>query len=450
MESRLKRHAKHSVDARLAICILTFFSSTSAAPSAPLFLRKADLRRVRLRGVIRGLNLYLNNESAERISRSNVLHQLMGKLSEHPAKTCSSCAVVGGAGSLQRDQLGAYIDGHECVFRTNIAPTDRWAHIVGSKHTFHLLSLPWMGGSPHDTTHVRKKQNIMSSFSRKASNVSVLLIQGLYTLTSAVELLKHRVLVPEYLQVLHPLQQAQLKEMLGKRAGLPSTGLMAVNLARQLCSTPPAVVGFDANSVPFHYYDAPDEHFCDAVAAHRFQGAEHGNQAHNWEIEQKLLQRWHAEGAIKFRPPSKGFSKYPSLAEISACEMPMELRVQSLLGQLNGTYAAMPWQVNSKAVYQRHPTKRFPNEMMLWYSRCGEPSLDYTEGRWAIAGLAALQSRLEITPFLSFGCADLAPAVALSADFRPERPSQAKWKVFHNGTELPHLADIYVSVKSQR
>ena len=66
----------------------------------------------------------------EAIAESNPSFKLSG-FAELPAY--GSCAVVGSSGQLLARQYGAWIDTHDAVFRSNVAPTIGFENAVGNK-----------------------------------------------------------------------------------------------------------------------------------------------------------------------------------------------------------------------------------------------------------------------------------------------------------------------------
>ena len=52
----------------------------------------------------------------------------------------SSCAIVGSAGLLLRSRLGAEIDAHEFVMRTNLAPVGGYEPVVGNRTSVRVMN----------------------------------------------------------------------------------------------------------------------------------------------------------------------------------------------------------------------------------------------------------------------------------------------------------------------
>ncbi len=88
------------------------------------------------------------------VSRENVKTLKQGQM---PTKKCveqflpqrspqfrhASCAVVGNGGVLKRYAFGAAIDTHDAVFRLNQAPVKTYERLVGSKTTYRVLNNKW-------------------------------------------------------------------------------------------------------------------------------------------------------------------------------------------------------------------------------------------------------------------------------------------------------------------
>merc|ERR1712217_598464 len=92
------------------------------------------------------------------------------------------------------------------------------------------------------------------------------------------------------MRIMHPALVEGLcrQDLICNQLKRPSTGLLTVYLAMEICASAPKLFGFDANSIPFHYYDPPDT-VCDAEVG----GRRHSLQdVHTWSSEQELLQQW--------------------------------------------------------------------------------------------------------------------------------------------------------------
>ena len=54
----------------------------------------------------------------------------------------ASCAIVGSAGMLREERLGAEIDQHEFVIRENLSPVGGFEPIVGAKTSLRVINTP--------------------------------------------------------------------------------------------------------------------------------------------------------------------------------------------------------------------------------------------------------------------------------------------------------------------
>ncbi|CAE8585004.1 unnamed protein product [Polarella glacialis] len=247
-------------------------------PVAPLFLRLGDLRRLKWHQSLGG-EVFLGG-NARAFSRNVGLRKLLLRLhGDRPARRCGTCAVVGAAGSLQRDNEGTHIDSHDCVFRVNLAPVQEFLHMVGEKYTFHFSGMPSLPGLSGETAKLANQQLLLARYSKLASNLSVTVLFDERGLQKVLEFVQGGEMGGSQLRVLHPMQLEMLCRELGycsyggEPGSLrPSTGLITIFVAQQLCATPPVVFGFDANSLPFHYYDPQDDHVCDAIRLDRLRG----------------------------------------------------------------------------------------------------------------------------------------------------------------------------------
>jgi len=377
------------------------------------------------------------------LKEENVAHlrELLLRLGSGLARSnCQSCAVVGSAGSLAAQQAGADIDSHECVFRANIAPVHMYGDRVGTKHTFHVWALPAVTGLQGDVETLQKIQEELVHYALRAENASFLLLISEVSAAKALEFARSSKLPAGRVRVVHPMQLATLCRLFGPcdwRHRVPSTGLMMVHIARQICASPPSVFGFDANSIPFHYYGPQNDHVCDAVRQDRFRGQ---GGVHNWQAEQGLLLHWHAKRLIRLRLPSGNFSQIPDTSECSKTSELLE--VHAPIAEMSGRYIAQVYGVNGKPVFERLPQNKHDVDIILYYTMCKWTARDidvpmYT-GFWVLGASQTLADEMKLTPGRATGCF----AMAFSEDFRPERPEQSTWKVMD--AQIARVADIRV------
>lgn len=71
-------------------------------------------------------------------SHSSLTRRLRDKF--HKKDGFASCALVGSSGLLLQERLGAQIDAHEFVLRTNLAPIGGFEDVVGTKTTVRVMN----------------------------------------------------------------------------------------------------------------------------------------------------------------------------------------------------------------------------------------------------------------------------------------------------------------------
>lgn len=382
---------------------------------APLFLRLGDLRRG---STVRGMGEWLFRGQPVEVGR---VRRLLQRAPHRGGLTsCGTCAVVGAAGSLLHAEQGAEIDSHDCVFRVNRAITRSYEESVGIRTTVHVWSMPSTKGNLGEQQQLVKQQAALVKESRATSNLSVLALSS-NEVARRIEDLDE---VPggslpwQRLRLLHPAQLQALcrhTEICAEVNGVkqwPSTGMIAAWLAQQLCVTP-RLYGFDANSVPFHYYDPPDE-VCDAEFGARLRGQ---GIVHNWNVEQQELLRWHREGRVLLA--TRNFSRPP---DVSKCIVVRAFRMECRFGPWNGVWRVQPYHVNGKVVFERRDSKgRAGHTYVLFYTRC----TGKVRGVWVIMPHQFLAEGQARTPGEDGRC----EGMALSHNFRPENPVPATWEI---------------------
>lgn len=343
------------------------------------------------------------------------LLRIIGKSQSGPI--CNTCAIVGAAGSLATSKTGAEIDAHTCVFRVNMAITDTFEKHVGKKHTVHVWGLPTTPGNLGEMGFLKKVQNQLAEHSKSAQNLTVFYFATLNAVERALELASEGKLPLERMRIYHPSLLLELCKTMGMtcdhHGGRPSTGIMTAYLAMRLCTMPPRLYGFDANTVPFHYYDPPD-HVCDAKVGARLGGQ---GAAHNFDHEREQLLQWSQEGHISLWRNS--FSPKPNATE---CDIPKVMHVSTKYEELAGYYAVQSYVVNGKAVYERKDSRGADFFKMLYYSLCDTGVSEIT-GAWVILPHQVLMISQKQTPGQDGTC----QATAYSIDFRPETPEKSKW-----------------------
>lgn len=415
--------------------VLVFFlltASGSALVEAQLFLSARDLRRSHW-----GADL---PPIYARWRETGEMRNMLGKLGEaRPRWDCNTCAVVGGASSVWREELGAEIDSHDCVFRANRAPTEGYEKYVGTKRTVHFGTMPRaVGFQSRDPKGAFQLRVHLLEFANRTENVTVLALSGQSHVDVLLEMIADELVPKERVRVLHPFQTAEVCRSVGcefvedgfKRR--PSTGLLMVNVAAHMCATPPLVVGFDAYSVPFHYYDLPGGTLCTEVRNGLF-----ATPVHDFPREQQVLELWHEKGRIRFRLPVGGFSAPPDLM---ACKDYAKLEVVSGALQLAGEYQLQHYAINKNLVYQRAPTEQDAATMVLFLTHCmdGGSTVYY----WVILPHEFLAAAVAQMGMDSVSVCD---AFAHSRDFRPEFPEAGRWWApFADGTERADVMEIRI------
>jgi len=379
-----------------------------------LFLRAADLRR---RSVRRTFRTYASGFNPHE------LRELLHLLGTGPAPRCGTCAVVGAAGSLARGEAGAEINGHDCVFRVNLAVVKNFDLRVGRKHTVHVWSMPTGVG----TLVERKQQHLLAKFAHAAENISVFFPYTGDAVRVSIKLgLEGKLPLPR-LRIMHPelVEELCRHDLMCDSIKRPSTGLLAAHLAMQMCASRPKLFGFDVHSIPFHYYDPPDT-VCDAEVG----GRRHSLQSvHMWSSEQMLLRRWGDAGLVEL--DIKRFTPPPN---ISHCVTPRVLEVDEAYPELGGEFVLQKYTVNGKIVYAKRD-----QTFVLFFSLC---KTEGGSGLWMCSPWGILEESQRRTPGVDNSCI----GSAYSKDFRPERPSAGHWHIVWASGEVTPAAAGFLRV----
>ncbi len=205
---------------------------------------------------------------------------------QSPQFRYKSCAVIGNGGVLKRYAFGKAIDSHEAVFRLNQAPVKSYERLVGSKTTYRVLNNKWTtvyfednvpstnvpGGTKQLARYLINQEQANSTFivTRSESRIFESLANtqrrrrpDLNTLYMSPHIIREcRKMLIAYGEV---LSEDEVHEEI-----TPSTGLVAVYLAMQMCSAV-SVYGFNLldgkrktemkeHNTTYHYF----KHYADS------------------------------------------------------------------------------------------------------------------------------------------------------------------------------------------
>lgn len=391
-------------------------AAPGGAPHGPLFLRLGDLRR---RAGVQEANEWLFK--GQRLEVGLVTRLLERGPRGDARPSCDTCAVVGAAGSLRGAGQGAEIDGHDCVFRVNNAVTRGHEKDVGTRTTVHVWAMPATKGNLGERQQLMRQQALLMRHSQASSNASVLYLNTNEVARRIWELDEEAggaQLPWDRLRLLHPSQlralcrQTEVCVTINGVEQRPTTGFVTAWLAQQLCAEP-RIYGFDSHSVPFHYYDPPDE-VCDAEFGARLRGQ---GIVHNWGAEQLELLRWHREGRVRLS--TTNFSAPP---DVSRCAVADAFRMVCRHERWAGIWRVQPYHVNGKVVYELRDKRGIAEKTwVLYYTRCQG---DYT-GAWVIMPHPWLAEGQARTPGEDGRCVGM----AMSHNFRPENPVPTIWLI---------------------
>jgi len=189
-----------------------------------------------------------------------------------------SCALVGNSGTLQLDDFGGFIDGHDMVYRFNQAPTVNFENHVGRKTTHESLNAKfahqlakgeegWLWREPGTQYVMFEPMKLLDSFS---------------TLRHAYSDKQFLMMSPEmfvrihgvYDFLLNRLEEYEFGCFLGEK---PMSGFYALMMGLTVCKHID-MIGFDPwvdsmsnghNQVRYHYFDTeeprPGAHSFDAT-----------------------------------------------------------------------------------------------------------------------------------------------------------------------------------------
>jgi hypothetical protein len=129
-------------------------AAAAAAPLAPLLsvatastMVKASLTSVTMAFVFSGAYFFSQPVLPwdQVCHRNDSVTQQVRHTARAPVGGYGSCAVVGGAGFLRHQRLGAEIDAHELVVRINLSPVAGFEPVVGSKTTVRIVNREALG-----------------------------------------------------------------------------------------------------------------------------------------------------------------------------------------------------------------------------------------------------------------------------------------------------------------
>ena len=194
----------------------------------------------------------------EVIAESNPSFKLSG-FAELPAY--ESCAVVGSSGQLLAWQYGAWIDTHDAVFRSNVAPTIGFENAVGNKTNVRVCNgHKWDCAFDFEAVDFIVPKAQSETVQRAAllhSHRKPMAIPATQFLKVIMRVYHNHTLACEGHDVIH----------CRPRGDILSTGILAAAVAMSICQHVD-IIGYDApsatrerinhgnSSSPYHYYDS--------------------------------------------------------------------------------------------------------------------------------------------------------------------------------------------------
>ncbi|QDZ20825.1 sialyltransferase [Chloropicon primus] len=233
---------------------------------------------------------------------------------ESPQTRFETCAVVGNGGVLKRYAFGSAIDTHQAVFRLNQAPVKSYEKIVGSKTTYRVLNNKWTtvyfeDNVPSTTVPGGTKQLARYLINQEKPNTTFVVTRSESRIFESLASTQRRrrpdmdtlYMSPHIIRECRKMLIAYGEMSSGEEVPTeitPSTGLVAVYLAMQMCSGV-SVYGFnlldgkrktdmkEANTT-YHYF----KHYADSekLIAHPH---------HEFKLEGQLYQALQENGAVR-------------------------------------------------------------------------------------------------------------------------------------------------------
>ena len=181
---------------------------------------------------------------------------MRGAMSTVPATGATSCAVVGSAGHLRLQRLGAEIDSHDFVIRSNLAPVAGYEEIAGSKTSMRVLNSEALATILYEKLCNHSIVNITCPHYPIYMNTDN---------TDIIDAFKHKcpdveTLGREQIDAWDPMMHALWPGWMS--GGNLMSGEWAVGIAARVCPMGFDVYGFThagtrdiGNNASYHYYD---------------------------------------------------------------------------------------------------------------------------------------------------------------------------------------------------
>ena len=198
------------------------------------------------------------NDICDRVDRSHVIDILsdLERVQNWSTPIYKTCAVVGAAGGLLREEKGAMIDAHDAVIRINLSPVSGFARHVGRRTTWRVLTLDKFDYHPLYRMLTRNGPATSTPDNRWAI-ACYGPFRGRCTLRRFRQLLaaNRGIYIISPTTLLRTKRRLRSSKLTGRNA--PTTGLVAIDFALSTCEHV-SIFGFahmPCRDTCYHYYE---------------------------------------------------------------------------------------------------------------------------------------------------------------------------------------------------